>query len=60
MIGNETRDENITRVLAEMRAAWKDYPDMNYRVIVEAWDPNVGRMDARYCEGYETLKEQAE
>lgn len=45
-------EETIATVLAGMRAAWKDYPKMEYRVIVEAWDPQVGRMDARFASGY--------
>ena len=50
--------DNIPTVLAAMKAAWADYPEMQYRVIVEAWDPNVGRMDARYAEGYERTDDE--
>lgn len=41
-------ERNTDEVMAKMKEAWKDFPDMKFRVIVEAWDPNVGRMDARY------------
>jgi hypothetical protein len=51
---------NIDTVMAQMKEAWKDYPEMVYRVVVEAYDPNVGRMDARYAEGYQTRVEQAD
>ncbi len=44
--------DNIQVVLRQMREAWKDYPEMQFRVIVEAWDTNAGRMDARYADGY--------
>ena len=50
--------ENIDTVVAKMREAWKDYPDMEYRVIVEAHDPKVGRMDARYASGYSARKDR--
>jgi len=44
--------DNIDVVMKQIRTAWADYPEMQYRIVVEAWDPNVGRMDARYASGY--------
>lgn len=51
---------NIETVMAQMKEAWKDYPTMEFRVIVEAHHPEVGRMDARYAEGYASRREAAE
>lgn len=49
---------NIDVVIAQMREAWADLPEMEYRVIVEAHHPEQGRMDARYASGYSTRREQ--
>lgn len=38
----------IDKTMERMRKAWADTPDVEFRVVVEAWAPVVGRLDARY------------
>lgn len=50
MIYDEELGKRTRSTIDQCKKAWKDTPWATYRVIVEVFSPEVGRVDARYVD----------
>jgi hypothetical protein len=50
--------DQIEKMLNHMEPVWGDKPWATYRVLIEVWSPEEGRLDARYVWGYDRKEDR--